>query len=80
MKEGTQRVPISEAARLLGQSEPCIRERMRRGCLPIGHAISPRQKGGRKWEFIIYRAMLNAYMGLPEEQKEAMIEAAKGEA
>lgn len=63
-----QRVSIAEAAELLGLSQPCIRERMRRGCLPIGYAISPQKKGGKKWEFIIYRQMLLTFVGMKEDR------------
>lgn len=65
----TEKVPLKEAAELLGVSVPCLRERMRRGIYPIGLYI-PKQQAGRKLDsFEVYRAKLYKFLG-KEEQKE----------
>ena len=65
MKENlkTERVRIGEACALLGMNQNAVHERMRRGILPIGHAISPKENGTTRWQFVILRPMLNAYLG-----------------
>lgn len=54
----TDRVKVSEAAKLMGVSEQFIRIGLQRQTLPIGHAVKMRQ-----WCYYISRPMLEAYVG-----------------
>lgn len=65
----TERVPLEEAARLLGLSKQGVRERMKRGMFvpPIGYVENP---SGHKNEYRIYRRMLNRHMGCTEDREE----------
>ncbi len=50
-----------QASPLLGMSPDYIRAQLRRGMLPIGHAMkSPK---GKHWRFMIYPEMLSKYIG-----------------
>ena len=37
-----ERIPISEVAKIIGVSEPQVRNLMKRGALPIGQVLSPK--------------------------------------
>ena len=54
----TDRVKVSDAAKLMGVSEQFIRIGLQRQTLPIGHAVKLRQ-----WVYYISRPMLEAYVG-----------------
>lgn len=64
----TERVSLKEACQLLGMNQNAVHERMRRGILPIGHAVSPKEKGTTRWQFVILRPMLNRCLGYEEER------------
>ena len=57
----SERVPVEEAAKILGMSRQGVREHMKRNLfpIPIGYVIKP----GRKHEYHIYKEMLNRYLG-----------------
>lgn len=55
----SERVPIKEAAELLGTSPAAVRERMRRGIYDIGLYIPKSKSGNSRDSFEIYRAKLN---------------------
>lgn len=65
MKETARsvKVPIQVAAEVLGVSQSCVRERMRRGIYPIGLYISKKQSGRTQDRFEIYRTKLEAFIG-----------------
>jgi|GEM_PF-1729339 len=65
MKEASRRekVPIQVAAEILGVSQSCVRERMRRGIYPIGLFISKKQSGNTQDRFEIYKPKLEAFIG-----------------
>lgn len=58
----SERVPISEAAVLLGMSPQMVRCKMRNNLfkIPIGEVSNP---SGKKYNYYIYRAMLNKHLG-----------------
>lgn len=51
----------AEASPILGMSSDYIRAQMRRGLLPIGHAL--KSPGGKHWRFMIYPEMLSKFIG-----------------
>ena len=63
MEEMKQRVPLSEAAAILGVSPQSVREHMKRGVWDLGNivTISPKRK-----QYHIYRAKLNKLIGLDD--------------
>lgn len=42
MQEVSERIPISEVAKIIGVGEPQVRNLMKRGALPIGQVLSPK--------------------------------------
>ncbi len=58
-----ERVSVNEAAEILGMAPHMVRFRMKRGTLPIGKAIPPEKNGTSRWEFRVYRALLNKEIG-----------------
>ena len=58
----SERVPIKEAAQILGMSQQGVREHMKRNLFPepIGYVTSV--SAGRK-QYHIYRDMLNKHIG-----------------
>ena len=58
--EGTRKVTVAEAARMLGKSSIFVREGIKRGVLPIGTAMQ--MPGSTKWSFHISPGKLEAYL------------------
>lgn len=58
-----ERVSVDEAAKILGMAPYMVRFRMKKKILPIGRAIPPEQNGTGRWEFRIYRALLEKEVG-----------------
>lgn len=54
----TDRIKVSEAAKLMGCSEQFIRVGLQRGILPIGNAVKLKQ-----WVYYISRPLLEGYVG-----------------
>lgn len=56
-----ERVTVEEAAKVLGLSINGVREHMKRGLFnpPIGYVTNP----NGKYNYLIYRNMLNRYIG-----------------
>lgn len=59
-----ERVPLEEAARILGMSPQGVREHMKRGLftVPIGYVT----KISKRYQYHIYRDMLNKHLGREE--------------
>lgn len=57
------RVPLPEAAKLLGTSPQGVREHMKRGVWDLGSVVPPKRKGGQ-WQYHIYRSKLDKHLGL----------------
>lgn len=57
-----ERVPVEEAAKILGMSKQGVREHMKRNLfsVPIGEVT----KIGNRYQYHIYRSMLNKHVGL----------------
>lgn len=57
-----ERVPVSEAAKLLGMSQQGVREHMKNNLfpVPIGYVTN---LSGKKHQYHIYRSMLNKHIG-----------------
>ncbi len=55
----SERVKVSEAARVMGVSEQFIRIGMQRGTLPIGQAV----KMSSKWTYYISPKLLEQFTG-----------------
>lgn len=68
----SERVRIGEASQLLGMGKGEVRERMRRGILPIGKVITPTQSGKSTYRFYIYRDMLYRYLGKEVKREDGM--------
>lgn len=62
----SERVPLAEAAEILGMSQQGVREHMKRNLFPapIGYVT----KIGKKRQYHIYRDMLNRHLGKEEEK------------
>lgn len=58
-----ERVSVDEAAKILGMAPYMVRFRMKKKILPIGRAIPPEQNGTSRWEFRIYRGLLEKEVG-----------------
>lgn len=56
----SERVTVKEAASLLGVSEQCVREGMKRKSLDIGTVIPT---SGTKLNYLIFREKLDALIG-----------------
>lgn len=56
-----ERVPVEEAAKILGMSKQGVREHMKRNLfsVPIGEVT----KMGNRYQYHIYRSMLNKHIG-----------------
>ena len=67
-----ERIPISEAAKILGIGAPQVRNFMKRGVMPIGQVLSPNQTGKTVYTYYVYRSKLEKYIGreLKEEETE----------
>lgn len=63
---GRERVSVSEAAKILGMAPYMVRHRMKKGTLKIGRAIPPEKNGTSKWEFRVYRELLNKEVGIDD--------------
>ncbi len=61
----SERVPVEEAAKLLGMSKQGVREHMKRNLfkVPIGEVTKVSRN---RYQYHIYRSMLNRHMGLTE--------------
>ncbi len=72
---GMERVPLKEAARILGMSQQGVREHMKRGLfkVPIGYVTKP---GGRN-QYHIYKSMLNRHLGISGQEEESERRAAE---
>ncbi len=57
----SERVPLSEAAKILGMSQQGVREHMKRNLFPV--PIGYVTKQGNKYQYHIYREMLNRHLG-----------------
>lgn len=57
----SQRVSVSEAARILGMSPDTVRYRLKKGDLPIGDCCKSRS--GNTNRFYIFRSKLEEYIG-----------------
>lgn len=57
----TERISLSEAAKILGMSSQGVREHMKRNLfsIPIGYVTNP---SGRKYQYHIYRNMLEKHI------------------
>ncbi len=58
MSEVSQRVPLKEAAQILGVSQQSVREHMRRGIWKDLGDVIPPKKGCQRWQYIIFRDRL----------------------
>lgn len=54
-----ERVKVKEAARELNMDQESLRYMMQAQKLPIGYAYC--RKGKKRWNYIIYRGMLDQY-------------------
>lgn len=66
----SERVPLSEAAKLLGMSKQGVREHMKRDLFPVPIGYVTKQK--ERYQYHIYRTMLNRHLGkedAPEEEQ-----------
>lgn len=65
-----ERVPVEEAARILGMSRQGVREHMKRNLfsVPIGEVTNP---SGRREQYHIYRSMLDRHLGKKEGKADA---------
>lgn len=60
----SERVPLSEAAKILGMSQQGVREHMKRGLFPV--PIGYVTKIEKRYQYHIYRDMLNRHIGKDE--------------
>jgi len=60
--EGSERVTIAEAARMIGISQQGLREYVKRGIIPIGVAV-PDLGQGKTHRYFIPRDKLEAFLG-----------------
>lgn len=62
MRGLSERVPVAEAAKILGMSKQGVREHMKRDLfdVPIGYVT---RQDGKKYQYHIYRAMLDRHLG-----------------
>lgn len=70
MEAVSERVPLSEAAKLLGMSQQGVREHMKRNLFPVPIGYVTKQK--ERYQYHIYRTMLNRHLGredAPEEKE-----------
>lgn len=58
-----EQISVNEAAKVLGMAPYTVRYKMRQKTLPIGYAYPPDKNGKKVWEYRIYQAMLNRYLG-----------------
>lgn len=63
MQEVSERIPISEVAKIIGVGEPQVRNLMKRGALPIGQVLSPKMTGKKTYTYYVYRSKLEKYIG-----------------
>lgn len=65
----TKRIPLHEAAKILGLSPQGVREHIKRNLFhpPIGRVTNPT---GRKNQYHIFKDMLDAYMGIVKVDSE----------
>lgn len=57
----SERVPLAEAAKILGMSQQGVREHMKRNLFPI--PIGYVTKQGNKYQYHIYKPMLDRHLG-----------------
>lgn len=57
----SERVPLSEAAKILGMSPQGVREHMKRNLFPV--PIGYVTKVEKRYQYHIYRDMLNKHIG-----------------
>lgn len=62
MKEGTDRIPVAEAARLIGCTPQIVRFNMRKGIWKIGLVVPP-TKGKKITQYYVYRARVMNLIG-----------------
>lgn len=60
----TERVRLTEAAKLLGVCPQSVREHMRRKLWDLGDVQSPAKTGKSRYEFFVYRHKLNKHLGI----------------
>lgn len=62
-----ERVSVAEASKLLGIAPQGVRVQMQRGVLPIGKAVP--SVTGKGWRYLIYRDLLNEFIGKRDTEK-----------
>lgn len=72
MSSDSERVPLAEAAKVLGMSQQGVREHMKRDLFPV--PIGYVTKVDKRYQYHIYRDMLNRHIG-----KESAAETEAGE-
>lgn len=53
---------VEEAAKILNIGQQAVRERMRRGRLPIGIVTRTNRNGEREWSFDIYKNWVQRFL------------------
>ena len=62
MKDGTDRITVEEAARIIGTTPQMVRFNMRKGNWKIGMVIKP-EKGKKHHRYYVYRSLVNRLVG-----------------
>lgn len=65
MKEGSQRVPVKQAALEIGCSENILKMRMKTGEWNLGIVEYNPQNPKKKYKFMIFRAALDKFLMKP---------------
>lgn len=63
-----EKITVDKAAKLMGKSTLFVREGLKRGVLPIGHAYQ--LPGSTRWTYFISPTMLAQYIGADLESVE----------
>ena len=65
----TQRVSVKDAAAEIGCHPEYLRRRMKAGKWNLGEVVRP-ARGGAQCEYFIFRAKLDKFLGLGEEERQ----------